>query len=143
MYIYAGLFESMMECCGRIGLRHGPIYTLTMIALGLGVSLNLLSVIQLLWTLGILDNPYRLDGDLHSQRYIFGMVYVAFLANTVLARLKFSADQGRRQLSHLSRSPDPMRARPASPSAAAAPLYVLVSTSLFILTLSISLLNLG
>jgi hypothetical protein len=129
MYIYAGLFESMMGCCGRIGLRHGPIYTLTMIALGLAVSLNLLSVIQLLWTFGVLDNPYRVDGDLHSQRYIFGMVYIAFLANTVLARLKFSADQQR----------VPLRAS----SRAAAPLYVLVSTSLFIITLSISLRNLG
>ena len=142
MYIYAGLFESMMECCGRIGLRHGPIYTLTMIALGLAVSLNLLSVIQLLWTLGVLDNPYRLDGDLHSQRYLFGMVYLAFLANTVMARLKFSADQGRRQPGRLQRSADLMRARPAS-SSTSAPLYMLVSTSLFIITLSISLRNLG
>ena len=142
MYIYAGLFESMMECCGRIGLRHGPIYTLTMIALGLAVSLNLLSVIQLLWTLGVLDNPYRLDGDLHSQRYLFGMVYLAFLANTVMARLKFSADQGRRQPGRLQRSADLRRARPAS-SSTSAPLYMLVSTSLFIITLSISLRNLG
>ena len=139
MYIYAGLFESMMECCGRIGLRHGPIYTLTMIALGLAVSLNLLSVIQLLWTLGVLDNPYRIDGDLHSQRYILGMVYIAFLANTILARLKFSADQGRLLRIPLRRTPRP---RPAT-SSAAAPLYVLVSTSLFIITLSISLRNLG
>lgn len=130
MYIYAGLFDSMLECCGRTGLRHGPIYTLAMIALGLAVSLNLLSVIHLLWTLGVLDNPYRIDGDLHSQRYIFGMVYLAFLANTVLARCKFSADQ----------------ARPAlrlAASSAAAPLYVLVSTGLFIITLSIPLRALG
>jgi hypothetical protein len=130
MYIYAGLFESMMECCGRFGLlRHGPIYTLTMIALGLAVSLNLLSVIQLLWTFGVLDNPYRIDGDLHSQRYVFGMVYLAFLANTVLARRKFAADQDRLQPIRLHRG--------------AAPLYVLVSTSLFIITLSLSLRNLG
>jgi hypothetical protein len=134
MYIYAGLFESMMECCRRIGLRHGPIYTLTMIALGLAVSLNLLSVIHLLWSLGVLDNPYRIDGDLHSQRYLFGMVYLAFLANTVMARLKFSADQGRLQLLCVKRSPQVTPARVAA-SSAAAPLYVLVSTSLFIITL--------
>jgi hypothetical protein len=143
MYIYAGLFESMMECCGRLGLlRHGPIYTLTMIALGLVVSLNLLSVIQLLWTFGVLDNPYRINGDLHSQRYIFGMVYLAFLANTVLARVKFAADQRRLQPIRLQRGPNLTTARPAS-SSAAAPLYVLVSTSLFIVTLSLSLRNLG
>ncbi len=138
MYIYAGLFESMMACCGRIGFRHGPIYTLTMIALGLGVTLNLLSVIHLLWTLGVLDNPYRIDGDLHSQRYVLGMLYIAFLANTILARLKFSADQGRVPLRRVKRSPQFTMARLAS-STAAAPVYVLASTSLFIVTLSISL----
>jgi hypothetical protein len=138
MYIYAGLFESMMACCGRIGFRHGPIYTLTMIALGLAVTLNLLSVIHLLWTLGVLDNPYRIDGDLHSQRYVFGMLYIAFLANTVLARRKFSADQGRLPPSRVKRSTQFTLARLAH-STAAAPVYVLASTSLFIVTLSISL----
>ena len=138
MYIYAGLFESMMACCGRIGFRHGPIYTLTMIALGLAVTLNLLSVIHLLWTLGVLDNPYRIDGDLHSQRYIFGMLYIAFLANTILARRKFSADLGRLPPSRATRSTQFALARLAS-STAAAPVYVLASTSLFIVTLSISL----
>jgi hypothetical protein len=138
MYIYAGLFESMMACCGRIGFRHGPIYTLTMIALGLAVTLNLLSVIHLLWTLGVLDNPYRIDGDPHSQRYILGMLYIAFLANTVLARLKFSADQGRVPLRRVKCSTQFTMARLAS-STAAAPVYVLASTSLFIVTLSISL----
>ena len=142
MYIYAGLFESMMECCGRIGLRRGPIYALTMLALGLAVSLNLLSVIHLLWTLGVLDNPYRIDGDLHSQRYIFGMVYLAFLVNTVLARRKFSADQGQPQLLHVRRRPQVPMARLAS-SSAAAPLYVLASTSLFIITLSLCLRTFG
>jgi hypothetical protein len=138
MYIYAGLFESMMACCGRIGFRHGPIYTLTMIALGLAVTLNLLSVIHLLWTLGVLDNPYRIDGDLHSQRYLLGTLYIAFLANTVLARLKFSADQGRLPLRRVKRGTQFTMARLAS-STAAAPVYVLASTSLFIVTLSISL----
>ncbi len=137
MYIYAGLFESMMACCGRIGFRHGPIYTLTMIALGLAVTLNLLSVIHLLWTLGVLDNPYRIDGDLHSQRYVFGMLYIAFLANTVLARRKFSVDQGRLPPCRVKRTQFTL-ARLAS-STAAAPVYVLASTSLFIVTLSISL----
>ncbi len=58
MEIYAGLFESMVACCGRIGVRRAPLYTLSMLALGLGLSLNILSVIDLLWTLGVLSNPY-------------------------------------------------------------------------------------
>lgn len=125
MDFYAGLFESMMACCGRAGLRQGPVYTLTMLALGLLVTMNLLSVIQLLWTLGVLDNPYRIDGNLHSQRFILGMLYLAFLANTVLARLKFSADR---------RRPRRTGVRPAS-----APAYVLASMFLFVLTLCICL----
>jgi hypothetical protein len=128
MYLYAGLFESMMAYCGRAGFRQGPIYTLTMMALGLGVTLNLLSVIHLLWTLGVVDNPYRIDGDLHSQRYVLGMLYLAFLANTVLARLKFSADRGRVQ-----------RIARVDASEAAAPVYVLASMFFFVLTLSLSL----
>jgi len=142
MHIYAGLFESMMACCGRIGCGRAPIYTLTMMALGVAVTLNLLSVIHLLWTLGVLDNPYRIDGDLHSQRYIFGMVYIAFLANTVLARLKFRADQARARPVPRRRSGNVAMARLAS-SDAAAPVYVLASTGLFIITLSISLRSLG
>lgn len=131
MYIYAGLFESMMACCGRI-------YTLTMVALGLGVTLNLLSVIHLLWTLGVLDNPYRLDGDLHAQRFVLGMLYLAFLANTVLARLKFSADQGLLPRNKIRRGTELTMARLTS-SEAAAPVYVLGSMFIFVLTLSISL----
>jgi hypothetical protein len=129
MHIYAGLFESMMACCGRLGGGRAPLYTLTMMALGVAVTLNLLSVIDLLWTLGVVDNPYRIDGDLHSRRYIFGVLYIAFLANTVLARRKFRADQI-------------AMARLAA-SAAAAPVYVLASTGLFIITLSKSLRSLG
>jgi len=139
MYIYAGLFESMMACCGRIGFRHGPIYTLTMIALGLAVTLNLLSVIHLLWTLGVLDQSLP-----HRRRPAFPAVhprnalYRPFLPNTVLARLIFSADQGRLPLIRVKRSTQFTLARLAS-STAAAPVYVFASTSLFIVTLSISL----
>jgi hypothetical protein len=127
MDIYAGLFESMLACCGRIGFRHGPVYTIAMMALGLGVSLNILSVIDLLWTLGILNNPYRADGGLHPQRYLCALLCIAFLVNTILARHKFSADHGRLRppMSRLARS------------AAAAPAYVLGSTGLFLITLSL------
>jgi hypothetical protein len=125
MDLYAGLFESMLACCGRIGFRHGPVYTVSMMALGLGVSLNILSVIDLLWTAGILNNPYQAGGGLHPQPYLCALLAIAFIVNTLLARHKFSADHG--------------RLRPAMPrfatSAAAASVYVLGSTGLFLITL--------
>jgi hypothetical protein len=127
MDIYAGLFESMLACCGRIGFRHGPVYTVAMMALGLGVSLNVLSVIDLLWTVGILNNPYQTGGGLHPQRYLCALLAVAFIVNTLLARHKFSADHA--------------RLRPSLPRfascAAAAPVYVLGSTGLFLITLTL------
>jgi hypothetical protein len=92
MDIYAGLFDSMLACCGRIGLRQGPVYTVAMMALGLGVSFNILSVIDLLWTLGILNNPYQRGGSVHPQRYLWALLCIAFVVNTLLARHKFSAD---------------------------------------------------
>ncbi len=57
MDFYAELLESMMACCGRIGVRRAPLYTLSMLALGLGLSLNILSVIDLLWILGVVSKP--------------------------------------------------------------------------------------
>jgi hypothetical protein len=127
MDIYAGLFESMLACCGRIGFRHGPVYTVAMITLGLGVSFNILSVIDFLWTLGILNNPYESGGDLHPQRYLCALLCIGFIVNTILARHKFSADHGslRPPLSRLARS------------ATAAPAYVLASTGLFLISLSL------
>ena len=127
MDIYAGLFESMLACCGRIGVRHGPVYTIAMVALGVCVSLNILSVIDLLWTLGILNNPYQRGGGLHPQHYLCALLCIAFIVNTILARHKFSADRGS------VRAPLP---RPAS-SATAAPAYVLASTGLFLISLSL------
>ena len=125
MDIYAGLFESMVTCCGRIGVRHGPVYTIAMMALGLAVSLNILSVIDLLWTLGILNNPYQSGGGLHPQHYLSALLCVAFIVNTILARHQFSADRGHRRppLSRLAKS------------ATAAPAYVLASTGLFLISL--------
>lgn len=127
MDIYAGLFESMLACCGRIGFRHGPVYTIAMMALGLGVSLNILSIIDLLWTLGILNNPYQSGGGLHPQHYLCALLCIAFIVNTILARHKFSADQG---------SLPPARS-PLARSATAAPAYVLASTGLFLISLSL------
>jgi hypothetical protein len=127
MGIYAGLFDSMVACCGRIGLRHGPVYTVAMMALGLGVSLNILSVIDLLWTLGILNNPYLTGGGLHPQRYLCALLCIAFILNTILARHNFSVDRG---------SLHPALPRRAT-SPTAAPVYVLGSTGLFLITLSL------
>ena len=127
MDIYAGLFESMLACCGRIGFRHGPVYTIAMMALGLAVCLNVLSIIDLLWTLGILNNPYQTGGGLHPQRYLCALLCVAFIVNTILARQTFGADQGRHRAA---------TSRLAT-SATAAPAYVLGSTGLFLITLSL------
>lgn len=127
MDLYSGLFESMVNCCGRIGLRHGPVYTVAMLALGLGVSLNILSVTDLLWTLGLLDNPYHSTDGLHPQRYLCALLCVAFTLNTILARRKFTADQGCLRSSRVVVFP------------AAAPAYILGSAALFVVTLTIEL----
>ncbi len=127
MELYRGLFASMVSCCGRIGLRHGPVYTVAMLALGLGVSLNILSVTDLLWTLRLLDNPYHSADGLHPQRYLCALLCVAFTLNTLLARRQFSADH---------RRPRPSRGL-ASP--AAAPAYILGSAAVFVVTLTIEL----
>jgi len=122
MDLYGNLFESMLTWCGHTWLRRGPVYTVSMLALGLAVCLNVLSVVDLLWTLGILANPYRAPGEPHPQHYVWGLVCLAFLFNTFLARRKFSAD--RREHLHA-----------ANTSRAAAPTYVLLSTALFLITL--------
>jgi len=126
MNLYSGLFESMLDCCGRTWLRRGPVYTLAMMALYAVVSLNILSVINLLWTLGVLNNPYRSHGTLHPRHYLYALLCLVFIANTLLARLQFNADHG--------------NLRPArAASAAAAPAYVLASTALFLVSLVLEL----
>jgi hypothetical protein len=127
MDIYTGLFESMLTCCGRIGFRHGPVYTISMMALGLGVCLNILTVIDLLWIMGLLNNPYQNHGGLHPQRYLYALLCTAFIVNTILARHKFSVDHGPRC---------PLMLKRAN-SARAALAYVLGSTGLFLITLTL------
>jgi len=117
----------MVSCCGRIGLRHEPVHTIAMLALGLRVSLNILSVADLLWTLGPLNNPYRSADGLHPQRYLCALLCVAFTLNTSLARRQVSADH---------RCPRPSRVV-ASP--AAAPPYILGSVARFVVPLTIEL----
>jgi hypothetical protein len=123
MDIYGSLLESMMAWCTHTWLRRGPVFTLSMLALGLGVCLNVLSVIDLLWTLGILANPYQSDGELRPQHYVCALLCVAFILNTILARRKFSAAGNRLDLHH------------ATASRVKAPAYVLVSSGLFLITL--------
>src|SRR5580658_3527850 len=121
MDIYGSLLESMMAWCGHTWLGRGPVFTLSMLALGVGVCLNVLSVIDLLWSLGILANPYQSDGELHPQHYVCALLCTAFILNTILARLRFSAagNRGSRQ--------------PATASQVAARAYVLVSSGLFLI----------
>jgi|SRR5665213_1721145 len=123
MNIYAGLFESMLDCCGRSWLRNGPVYTVSMVALGLGVSLNILSVIDLLCLLGILDNPYQSAGSMHPQRHIYSLLCIVFIANTLMARRQF------------------ITGRAGPQQSVSAPVYLLCSTALFLTMLLMYLQN--
>jgi hypothetical protein len=114
MNIYAGLFESMLECCGRSWLRNGPVYTVSMVALGLGVCLNILSVIDLLCLLGVLDNPYQSAGAMHPQRYVYSLLCIVFTANCLLARRQF------------------ITGRAGPQQSVSAPVYLLCSAALFL-----------
>jgi hypothetical protein len=122
MDIYADLLESMLACCLRLGIRRGPLYTVSMLLLSLGVSLNILSVIDLLWLLGILSNPYQSAATVH---YISALLCIAFVANTILARRQFNSARASRH--------DPPEVR------AAAPAYLLASMALFVASLMIGL----
>jgi len=123
MNIYAGLFESMLDSCSRSWLRKGPVYTVSMVALGLGVSLNILSVIDLLCLLGILDNPYQSAGSMHPQHYLYSLLGIVFIANSLLARRQFITRRAGLQQS------------------VSAPVYLLCSAVLFLTTLAIYLRN--
>ena len=119
MNLYAGLFESMLECCDRTWLRNGPVYTVSMVALALGVSLNILSIIDLLCLLGIVDSPFESAGSMHPQRYVYSLLCIVFIVNSLLARHQFATR------------------RAGSPCAIAAPAYLLGSAVLFLGTLAV------
>jgi hypothetical protein len=137
MNLYAGLFDSMLDCCGRTWLRHGPIYTVATMALALAVSLNILSIIDLLWILGVLDNPYQSAGQLHPQRYVLQLLALVFIVNAILARRHFSTDHF-----CLEQASGHTRLAQDAQSAArrVAPAYVLGSAALFLSTLSIDMM---
>jgi|HubBroStandDraft_2_1064218.scaffolds.fasta_scaffold199692_2 hypothetical protein len=137
MNLYAGLFDSMLDCCGRTWLRHGPIYTVATMALALAVSLNILSIIDLLWILGVLDNPYQSAGQLHPQRYVLQLLALVFIVNAILARRHFSTDHF-----CLEQASGQTRLAQDAQSAArrVAPAYVLGSAALFLSTLSIDMM---
>jgi hypothetical protein len=140
MNIYACLYESTLDYCDRSWFRPGLVYTVAMLALGLGLSLNLLSVIDLLWTLRVLHNPYGRGGSVQPEHYVYALLYGGFIANTILARLKFSAD--RRYLSLMSEATTPSREAQQAPSVRTpGPAYVLGSVVLFVATLTVGLLT--
>ena len=126
MKIYAGLFDFMLAWCARTWLRHGPIYTVAMIALALTVSLNVLSLVDLLWIAGVLHDPYRSAGQFHPQRYVLAVLSVVFIANSLLARRLLSAEI--RPIGLTPRGPPGLRRL-------AAPAYVLGSAATFLSTL--------
>jgi hypothetical protein len=140
MGFYTDLFESMIYCCDRIGLRHGLAYTVTMITLGLGFCLNLLILINLLWGVGAVHNPYLSAGSLHPQHYVYALLCIGLLANTVLARIKFNADNqfiGPMAEFQAPQVPASKWSLIRTPGAA----YVLGCALLFLVTLTVNLLS--
>jgi hypothetical protein len=147
MDIYANLFESIIDCCDRIGIRHGLVYTIAMLLMGLALCLNLLSLIDLLWILGVAHNPYFWHGTWHPHHYVYGLLCSAFIANTLLGRSKFSAD-----CQHLRRESEAQMPEISAPQTAMPKLsairtpgfaYVLGSAVFFLLTLTFALLIRG
>ena len=140
MHVYTLLYESMLDYCDRVGFRLGLVYTVAMLALGLGLSLNVLSVIDLLWTARVLHSPYYRAGSLHPEHYVYALLYSSFVANTILARIKFNADCRR-----LSQMPEmqtlSIPAQEAPSIRMPGPAYVLGSTVLFVVTLTLGLLT--
>jgi hypothetical protein len=137
MNLHAMLLGSMMDWCDRSAVLNRVAYTAAMMVLGLSVSLNLLSVFNLLWTLGILANPYFTAGRLSPQRYVYAALCIGLAVNMVLARRNFVAD---RECLHL-------HPQLASPEGAAHPLprrtgpfYLLGSIVLFLATLALDLM---
>jgi hypothetical protein len=140
MHIYTLLYESMLDYCERAGFRLGLVYTVAMLALGLGLCLNVLSVIDLLWTARVLHSPYYRDGSLHPEHYVYALLYSGFVANTILARIKFNADY--RRLSQMPAIPRlSIPAQEAPSIRMPGPAYVLGSTALFVVTLTLGLLT--
>jgi hypothetical protein len=142
MDIYSNLFESMISCCDRIGFRHGLICTVAMTTLGLSFCLNLLILTNLLWLLGVLQDPYRSGGGVHPQHYVLAIVCIGFVTNTILARIKFSADRQFR--GHVPEFQiRPLAVPRLSLIRTPAAVYCLGSTLLFAVTLMLDLLIRG
>jgi hypothetical protein len=101
-----------------------------MLALALALSLNLLSLIDLLWMAGILDNPYAARESVHPAHYVCAVLYLGFLGNSVLARWQIATAQ--RQ---------PLRLPPRRPASNInAPRYLMASCAVFAVTLLIDLM---
>jgi hypothetical protein len=137
MNLYARLYESTLEYCARSWFSPGLVYTIAMLALGLGIALTLLSGINVLWTLRLLHNPYGRGANLHPEHYVYALVYLSFIANTILARVKFSAD--RRLMPEMTVPSREVRDVPSVRTPG--PAYVLGSAALFVVTLTVGLLT--
>ncbi len=126
MNLHSRLYESLLVSCDRSIRGCGLVYTVAMLALGLGIALNLLTVINLLWTLHVLHDPYGRSG-VHPEHYVYALLYGGLLANTILARVKFNAD--------CRRVAEPPALRTSGSA------YVLGSAALFGMTLALGLLT--
>lgn len=137
MNLYARLYESTLEYCARSGFSPGLVYTVAMLALGLGIALTLLSGINVLWALRWLHHPYTSGAQLHPEHYVYALLSAGFVANTILARIKFSADRR-----CLCLAPDDPSLMPdMTAPAMAGPACVLGSAVLFGVTLAVGLLT--
>jgi hypothetical protein len=140
MHVYTLLYESMLDYCDRAGFRLGLVYTVAMLALGLGLCLNLLSIVDLLWTARVLHSPYYRAGGLHPEHYVYALLYSGFVANTILARIKFNTDYR-----CLSQMPEiqtrAIPAREAPSIRMPGPAYVLGSAAFFVATLILGLMT--
>jgi hypothetical protein len=145
MIIYTNLFDSIIDCCDRSGFRPRLVYTAAMLVLGLLFCLNLLSIIDLLWTLGVIHNPYLSDGTWRPQHYVYGLLCSAFIANTLLGRCQFSQDCQHRRVEPEAPMSDSQAQQSSMPkfSAIHTPgfVYVLGSAIVFLVTLTLALLT--
>jgi hypothetical protein len=140
MNLYNELFESMIGCFDRVGFRPGLEHTIAMIVLGLGLCLNLLSVVNLLWAIGVLHDPYGSHGGVHPRHYVYALLCGGFIVSTILARVNFNADCP-------NRHPQMQTAHVSMPNHSLlnmrGPTYILGSTVLFLVILTWDLLNRG
>ena len=139
-YGYNLLFESLVAFADCIGLRHGPIYTLVMLVLGVACGLALMSIVNVMWGLNVVANPYWHSQAWSPKHYLLGLMCLPVLASAVLARVKL-ADAGLylRMMPHCTSATG--SARVMGSAARAGPQFVCVATGSYLVTLVLAILR--